>query len=254
MGRLAFVVLPLVCILFLASGCKSAGWEDKYLEKEQENRALQEAFDTQNTKLAEKDASADVLQREMGETQAQVDLLAATLEDMENRPVAPVVVLDPSGDEAYVALLAEYERLKLQYGDLVRITEDGNLEITLQSSVTFASGSYNLTRQGKKNLDSVARELITEFPTNNIRVIGHTDTDPIRKSPFKDNWELASERSLEVIRYLTEKGVEHTRLEGSSRGENAPVADNATAAGKKRNRRVEIVVIMPKSGGRIEQR
>ena len=157
-------------------------------------------------------------------------------------------------NDAYDALHADYERLKLEYGDLVRITVDGNLEITLQSSVTFASGSYNLTRQGKKNLDSVARELITEFPTNNIRVIGHTDTDPIRKSPFKDNWELASERSLEVIRYLTEKGVEHTRLEGSSRGENAPVADNATAAGKKRNRRVEIVVVMSKSGGRIERR
>ena len=88
--------------------------------------------------------------------------------------VAPAVVPDTSGNDAYDALHADYERLKLEYGDLVRITVDGNLEITLQSSVTFASGSYNLTRQGKKNLDSVARELITEFPTNNIRVIGHT--------------------------------------------------------------------------------
>jgi len=247
MGRFAFVI-PVVGLLLVASGCKSTEWEQKYLEKEQENRALQEAFDARNTDSAESDAAAEMLRRDLERTEAELAVLADEVARRENLPVAPAVTPEPARDEAYEALLADYERLKQKYGELVRITEDGNLEITLQSNVTFNSGSYNLTSQGKKTLESIGRELANEFPNNLIRVTGHTDTDPIVKSPFKDNWELGSERALEVIRYLTKQGVERTRMEAASRGENAPIADNSTPEGKKRNRRVEIVVIMPRGG------
>jgi chemotaxis protein MotB len=243
MGRFVLVI-PVVCLLVVASGCKSTDWEQKYLEKEQENRALQEAFDSQNTSLAENDATAEGMRRELEQTEAEVAALARELSKRESQPVAPAPV--PVEDEAYQALLADYDRLQKQYGDLVRITEDGNLEITLESSVTFSSGSYNLTSQGKRTLESVAKELIKEFPNNAVRVIGHTDTDPIKKSPFKDNWELGSERAIEVVRYLAQQGVERTRMEPASRGEHSPIAENTTQDGKKKNRRVEIVVIMPK--------
>ena len=77
-------------------------------------------------------------------------------------------------------------------------------------------------------------------------MIGHTDSDPIKKSPFKDNWELGAERAAEVVRYLSGKHtIERSRFEASSRGATAPIADNKTSDGKKRNRRVEIVVLMP---------
>ena len=244
MGRLVFVV-SVVCLLVVATGCKSTDWEQKYLEKEQENRALLELQDSGNFARAENDAASEGLRAELEQTEAEVEALAHELSKYRNQPVAPAPV--PAEDENYKALLADYDRLKALYGDMVRITEDDNLEITLESNVTFSSGSYNLTSQGKRTLESVAKELVKEFPNNSIRVIGHTDTDPIKKSPFKDNWELASERALEVIRYLTQQGVEGTRMEAASRGQNAPIADNTTQAGKRKNRRVEIVVIMPKS-------
>ena len=247
MGRLAIVVTAL-SVLVVFSGCKSADWEKRYLKKEEENRALKEAFDLQNERIAEKDAAAEQLRREMDDTQAEIDALAAELDSMDG--MQPVVTRDAS----YEALMADYERLKAAYGDLVRITEDGNLQITLPASINFASGSYALTKAGKQTLDSVARELTNEFPNCKIMVIGHTDSDPIRKSPFKDLLELGGERAFEVVRYLASQGVDRSRLTGSSRGAQDPVADNATKEGKKKNRRVEIVVVMPKITGKLNQK
>ncbi|MEN8149855.1 MAG: OmpA family protein [Planctomycetota bacterium] len=247
MGRLAIIVSAL-CVLVVFSGCKSANWEKRYLKKEEENRALKEAFDVQNERIAVKDASAEQLRRDMDDTQAEIDALAAELASMEGRPPTQ------ARDSEYEDLVADYERLKKEYGDLVRITEDGNLEITLPASINFASGSYKLTKAGKQTLDGVARQLTNEFSNNKILVIGHTDSDPIRKSPFKDLMELGGERAFEVVRYLATKGVAKSRMTGSSRGDQDPVASNATAAGKKKNRRVEIVVVMPKTKAKADKR
>ena len=240
MGRLAIVVTAL-SVLVVFSGCKSADWEKRYLKKEEENRALKEAFDLQNERIAEKDAAAEQLRREMDDTQAEIDALAAELDSMDG--MQPVVTRDAS----YEALMADYERLKAAYGDLVRITEDGNLEITLPASINFASGSYKLTSAGQSTLNSVASDLNSRFPTHRVNIIGHTDNDPIKKSPFKDNHELGAERACEVLRHLSKQGVDESRLIASSMGPNRPIASNATKEGKSKNRRVEIVVIMPKS-------
>ena len=102
MGRLAIVVSALG-ILVVLSGCKSAEWEKRYLKKEEENRALKEAFDVQNERIAEKDAAAEQLRREMDDTQAEIDALAAEL------GVADQGLLDPAARE----LLLDGERIPL---------------------------------------------------------------------------------------------------------------------------------------------
>jgi chemotaxis protein MotB len=75
-------------------------------------------------------------------------------------------------------------------------------------------------------------------------VVGHTDTDPIQKSSWKDNLELSAQRALSVARYLMEHGIPDKQLRAAGCGPARPVASNATAEGKARNRRVEIVVNM----------
>ena len=77
-----------------------------------------------------------------------------------------------------------------------------------------------------------------------IDVVGHTDSDPIQKSKWKDNWELSSQRSLTVVRYLIDKGVNKEKIRAVGRGDSQPVASNTAADGKAKNRRVEIVVHM----------
>lgn len=239
MGRLAIFFV----VLGVAVGCTSTDWESRYLEEEQENRALQEALDYRTQRMAEEDASADVLRDEMSRTKDRIDTLSEEIRRLEDRPQP---VAEPARDLENEKLRAEYERLKTLYGELVRITEDGNIEITLDANVTFASGSYALTDEGKRIVGTVARELNGQFAGNRVEIVGHTDTDPIRKSPFKDNWELGAERAAEVVRHLTTLGVDGTRMKASSMGPNSPIADNTTKEGKRKNRRVEIIVIMPR--------
>ena len=73
-------------------------------------------------------------------------------------------------------------------------------------------------------------------------VVGHTDTEPIKKSSWKDNLELSAQRALSVTRYLMDHGIPDKQVEASGCGSARPVASNSTADGKAKNRRVEIVV------------
>ncbi len=75
-------------------------------------------------------------------------------------------------------------------------------------------------------------------------MVGHTDTDPIKKSGWKDNWELSAERALSVVRYLVKKGVPNSGVRACGSGSARPIGPNSSAAGKARNRRVEVVVHM----------
>ena len=83
-----------------------------------------------------------------------------------------------------------------------------------------------------------------KYSGKNVDVVGHTDSDPIKKSSWKDNWELSAQRALSVARYMADHGVSDKQLEASGCGEFRPIAANSSAAGKAKNRRVEIVVYM----------
>ena len=239
MRRFALAI-PVLALLIPLSACANTDWEARYLETEQENRALQERYDAVHQNLAENDASSEVLRQEFDETRAQLDTLSSELAELREQPPAQPVV-QTTDDRA------QYERLRAKYGDSVQRTPEGNIEITLNSNVTFRSGSYDLTPEGKRVLGSVAQDLNGQFTGHMVRVIGHTDSDPIQKSPFKDNWELGAERALEVIRFLSSQhGVDPSRLVGASRGDTQPVAENGTKDGKSRNRRVQIVVVIPR--------
>jgi chemotaxis protein MotB len=126
-------------------------------------------------------------------------------------------------------------------------TADGNIAIVIPADINFSPGSKDLTSAGKKAVDAVARELDGQFSGFTVRIEGHTDGDPIKKSKFTDNFELGAERSLTVLRYLvSQHRVAPDRLIAASRGETVPVADNKSDKGKARNRRVEVVVMVPK--------
>jgi chemotaxis protein MotB len=244
MGWLRAAATSSFLLFFLTAGCASTDWESRYLEKEQESRALQAQYDLQRQALAEREAMNEEIRGQFQDSLAQVDVLEQRIVDLNARPAPdqPVVVDRSSGDMAQ--LQQEIKRLRKMNLD-VDVTPEGNLEITLESDVSFASGSHQLTKRGKSTLDAVARELSGQFSSNQVRVIGHTDSDPIRKSPYKDNWELGSERALGVIRYLhDEHGIDAVRLVAASRGENAPLAKNSSKESKAKNRRVEIVVII----------
>jgi len=120
----------------------------------------------------------------------------------------------------------------------------GTITVTLPNTILFDSGKATLKKATSTELDHITSVLQSQYAGRQIDVVGHTDSRPIKKSKWKDNWELSAQRALSVTRYLTRRGIAPDKICAVGRGESKPIASNATASGRTRNRRVEIVVHM----------
>jgi len=118
----------------------------------------------------------------------------------------------------------------------------GTITVTLPNAVLFDSGKATLKKATSRELDHILSVLRQRYGGRQIDVVGHTDSDPIKKSPWKDNWELSAQRALTVARYLIKRGIPEGKIRAAGCGAARPIASNATASGKAKNRRVEIVV------------
>ncbi len=122
---------------------------------------------------------------------------------------------------------------------------DGD-EVTVRvpGDILFAPGRASLNDAARRTLSEVADVLQRRYPRGTIRVVGHTDSDPIRATAdrWRDNHHLSQARAQTVRDYLSERGVPGNRMRVVGRGPDEPVASNESAAGKARNRRVEIIV------------
>ncbi|MBX3361622.1 MAG: OmpA family protein [Phycisphaeraceae bacterium] len=113
----------------------------------------------------------------------------------------------------------------------------GEIIVGVAGDVLFDSGSVVLKNTSKQTLDRVAGVLNSQYRRNVIRVEGHTDSDPIRKSKWRSNEQLSAERALAVEEYLVSKGVNNNRVYSAAFG---PAKPKGT---KKDSRRVEIVIL-----------
>jgi chemotaxis protein MotB len=125
----------------------------------------------------------------------------------------------------------------------VQITQMGDsLSVEMVGGIMFHSGQAGLSDQGKEVLRRVA-DAIKDVSDRQIRIEGHTDNVPIRrrKDQFETNWELSAARATNVVRYLIDDlGVAPERLEATAMSQYHPVADNDTAEGRAKNRRIVI--------------
>jgi len=113
--------------------------------------------------------------------------------------------------------------------------------INIPSDVFFASGSATLNGSGEKSMAKIADYIRKNHPGGLIRVEGHSDSDPIRrtKAKFHCNWELSFQRAHAVMHYLVEKGqVDPHHMVCEAYGEFQP----QNPGDKSKNRRVEIVI------------
>ena len=116
--------------------------------------------------------------------------------------------------------------------------------MTLIDEILFASGSAEMHAKGRNTLEKIVGTL-QGVPDKRIVVRGYTDNEPIGqalRARYPSNWELSTARSSDVVRFLQAKGIDPKRLEAAGYGEYQPVAPNTTAAGRKENRRIEIVL------------
>jgi len=122
--------------------------------------------------------------------------------------------------------------------------DGGDLRIRLDGAQLFASGKASIknTSQNSKLIDDVVSTIQSQYPQQHVTVEGHTDSDPIRRSSWKNNKELSLGRARAVYHALRKRGLQESQLSVVGYGSSRPLADNNSKAGKARNRRVEIVI------------
>ena len=121
------------------------------------------------------------------------------------------------------------------------VTRDGLVIRLLTDKLLFGSGSATVQPGGRGLLTQVGTLLRAENQ-HVIRVRGFTDPVPIHTAAFPSNWELSAGRAASVVRAFAEAGVAPERLEAAGRAALDPLTSNATALGRARNRRVEVLL------------
>jgi flagellar motor protein MotB len=210
-------------MLFSAVGCA-----EKEKQRISELTASNQDLANQNKDLrdqfAQSKTNEENLKMQLSAKQSELDSALARLKEMGNKSAAKAPAAAPA---------AGWERGEA--GDMA----------TLGSDILFGSGRAALTPEGRKRLDKIASDIKKTYAGSPIRVYGHTDSDPIKKSKelWQDNLDLSANRAMAVTRYLISKGINAKTIETVAMGENHSVASNKDATGRAKNRRVEIVAL-----------
>ncbi len=147
---------------------------------------------------------------------------------------------------AFKSLTEKFQKM-IDSGKLQIVLRHGRMVVKLPASVLFASGSAELSKEGKDALREVA-SILRQVPDRRFMIAGHTDNVPIDPkavppSPFKNNLELSTARALTVAQQLGASGMNRARLVAAGYSEYEPVRENTTEAGRQENRRIEIVLM-----------
>ncbi len=121
------------------------------------------------------------------------------------------------------------------------ITRRG-LIISLKEAGFFDSGQAAIKPEAYPLINTIA-EVMTQYK-NPLRLEGHTDNVPISTGQYPSNWELSTARATNGLKYLLRSfDVDPNKISATGYAEFRPVADNATAEGRAKNRRVDMVML-----------
>jgi outer membrane protein OmpA-like peptidoglycan-associated protein len=168
---------------------------------------------------------------------AKSDAEAARIESEQQKISATNARSD--ADAALLAASASQQQsmeLQRQLEILQARPTDRGLVLTLGDTL-FATGKSEIKSGATANLDRLTA-FMTEYPERTAAIEGFTDS----MGSEEYNQDLSERRADSVKRYLVGQGVATSRLSSAGRGENAPVADNESAAGRQQNRRVEVII------------
>lgn len=189
-----------------------------------------DALESLRVDLEQKEKNLEVLNSELEKRAKRVEELESIL----NRKDSTVNALKSKVQDAL---------LGFENNGLTIEQKNGKVYVSLDESLLFASGSYNVDPKGKEVLGKLTKVLEKNADIN-ILVEGHTDNVPYNGSgALKDNWDLSVKRATSVVKILVEKSsIEPARLTAAGRADFVPLADNSTAEGRSKNRRTEIIL------------
>lgn len=210
--------LALVLVAVALGGC-SRGAKDRAALLEDENFELRAQNQQLRASLSQTEQARNLLDQELRAAQAERDRLA-----LEAQRIGPSFANADTGFEGMAGVSSSTNAA-------------GEVVVAVAGDVLFDSGKVDLKSSAKQTLDQIAGVLNSRYSGRMIRIAGHTDTDPIRKSKWGTNERLSAERALAVEAYLEQRGVNGDRMYSAAFG---PAQPKGT---KKDSRRVEIVVL-----------
>ena len=195
------------------------------------------ASDTQN----EGEQSEDGNQTEEGQNPSDV-----SSENAEDISVAEAKeALEEAGASESESIAEEIEEKLALYGlqDQVEVDFNANyVMITINGALLFNSGKAILTEDALEIVDNLSY-ILASYNQNIIEIEGHTDNVPMSSGTYENNDVLSMYRALYVADRIREKtNLNPAYIKSAGRGEYVPIADNSTAEGRARNRRVEIKI------------
>jgi chemotaxis protein MotB len=155
---------------------------------------------------------------------------------------------------SYDAVQAQNAQLQQQNSTLSQQLADANatvdrlqgaIKYTVNSDLLFASGSWEMSPRGQQIIAGFAKKL-APTQTRKLMVNGYTDNAPIGPAlaakGVTSNEILSQKRADAVMQFLISQGVKPDLVEAHGFGEKDPIASNKTAAGRAKNRRVELTI------------
>ena len=230
-SRLAWIIAVVATVLALSF---LALWYSARARQQQELQSLQANLDQTKSDLT----NAQAADRTDKDTITKLQDQAAALQKEKEL-----------GAQSSKSLEDEM-RSQLESKDVTISKLKGKLTVSIVDSILFDSGEAVLKPDGEAVMRKIAT-ILTEHPQIGIHVVGYTDNVPIRPaahSRFASNWELSTARALAAVHFLTEQtGVDPRRVGAVGYGEFRPVADNSTAEGRAKNRRIAITILPDES-------
>ena len=121
--------------------------------------------------------------------------------------------------------------------------KNGKVYVSMENKLLFNSGSWAVGSEGKKAVVELGK-VLGDNPEIAVLIEGHTDDDAfIASGLIADNWDLSTKRATSIVAILSEnKKINKENLTAAGKGEFSPLSSNATADGKSKNRRIEIIL------------
>lgn len=226
-------LLCLAGLLVVAAGC------DETKRLRQENLDLRSAnakLQADLKQLQDEKAALEAANRDLLAQLRAKDETIATLQGLKVPQPPPLPTPSPTP-------VAKNDKDGLEGLDVDR--NANAITVNVAGDVLFDSGKATLKAGALATLDKIAAALKAKYPTNKVRVVGHTDNDPIKKSGWKDNWELSSARAQAVGNYLAKQGVTN-KMEVVGVANTEPRVPEKTRDDKAKNRRVGVEVMLQK--------
>ena len=171
----------------------------------------------------------------------------------EGAKTQPQTVLDQAGIEKILTLMEDFQprtpnQLQLHVADLKRMLtvseEDRGVVLSIDADQLYLPGKADIRPERLILLNRIGDLL--KYTTNDILIMGHTDSLTLREGGFSSNWELSVYRALSVFFYLTDsRQLESGRVAVGGYGALRPLAPNNSRENRSKNRRVEFVLRPP---------